>query len=185
MIVVCERLSSPLLRHLDSVRDLEMESVVASDDRYRAIVETAREGIVTLDATGRITSANPAAAAMLCVEMEQILGRRLSDFAAENNRDRVALHLGRRGDEGASRQELRFRRADGRDLWALVTMSSLFDAAGRAEGWLAMVTDISELKRAEEQRTQLLDEPLRSQLAMGAQRDRLRRRRTTPAGCFI
>jgi len=156
-----------------SPRRLSGGRVSDPTERYRAIVETAQEGIVTLDAHGITTSANPAVAAMLGVPMAEIIGLPLSRFLDEQDRQQAEAFLTKRAAQTAERRELRFRRADGGELWALVTTSPLLEQDGSLAGSLAMLTDISEIKRAAEQRTQLLLSALRGQQELEKERDRL------------
>lgn len=55
----------------------------ASEERYRRLFETARDGILILDAkTGRITDSNPYLEQMLGYSQEELLGKRLWDLGA-------------------------------------------------------------------------------------------------------
>jgi diguanylate cyclase (GGDEF)-like protein/PAS domain S-box-containing protein len=57
-----------------------MESVLkASEEKYRTLFETVPQGVVYLDAGGRITSANPAARRILGLTLEQMQGRQSID----------------------------------------------------------------------------------------------------------
>jgi diguanylate cyclase (GGDEF)-like protein len=73
-----------------------------------------------------------------------MLGRPCTDFVDKADRAAVSVFLGAGRRTAADRAELRFRRADGSLLWAVVA-TSLVDA-----GTLAMVSDITERKAAEE-----------------------------------
>lgn len=46
--------------------------------------------------------------------------------------------------------ECRYRRKDGGTLWALVSSTPILDDAGHFNGMFAMITDITERKRAEQ-----------------------------------
>jgi PAS domain S-box-containing protein len=130
----------------------------ASEERYRLIVETADEGIWMSDAAGRTTFVNPKMAQMLGADADAMIGRTLAEFEAEAGSG-VSLPAedGRAAaaDAGALRRELRFRRRDGAELWALVASQRIDDASGHAVGALAMVTDITDRKRAEAEQARL------------------------------
>ncbi|MGO9312017.1 MAG: PAS domain-containing protein [Syntrophobacteraceae bacterium] len=55
----------------------------ASEERYRRIVETAREGIYIIDSEARITFANRRFSTMLGYHTDEILGRFIFDFMEE------------------------------------------------------------------------------------------------------
>jgi PAS domain S-box-containing protein len=129
-------------------RDAE-EALRASEERYRLIVETATEGIWMLDLQGRTTFANGVLAAMLGTTRDEMLGRPLIDFKrpedSEVGRLKVEALL-----NGARSADFRFRHRDGRDLWMQVSAAPMQDEGGRTVGVLAMVTDISKRREAEE-----------------------------------
>ncbi len=116
----------------------------ASEARYERLVETANEGVWTADAEGRITSANHKLAEMLGVRREQLVGRPVQDLLAKESK-------GRGGDQPLTpgdRVDVRLRREDGSELWALVSTARLPDEPGGPRT-LAMVTDITDRKTLE------------------------------------
>ncbi|WP_374569043.1 CHASE domain-containing protein [Ideonella sp.] len=138
----------------------------ASEERYRRIVETADEGIWVTDADGRTTFANPKMAQMLGVDGQALLGRPMAEFIEPDNMAGAvvakAMGLVNGQTVGASPpadsdgvRERRLRRADGSRLWALIATTPIVDAAGRFDGSLAMVTDITPQKQAEIARAEL------------------------------
>ncbi len=120
-----------------------------SEDRYRVIVETANEGIWTIDEKHLTTFVNRALAEMLGYEPQELLGKSVFDLlepAAVGEAQR-SLALRR---EGVSEQlERSFRAKDGHEVWTLISTSTLHDSDGEYAGALAMVTDISERRAAE------------------------------------
>jgi diguanylate cyclase (GGDEF)-like protein/PAS domain S-box-containing protein len=126
-------------------------ALAASELRHRRIVETAGEGVWQVDQQGITTLANEAMARMLGTTLAQLQGRSLFDFMDEEGQ-RLAeqLLLGRRGG-GSERHELRFRRADGRELWAEVASCPITGADGQHTGVLAMVTDATERRHRDEE----------------------------------
>lgn len=64
-----------------------------------------------------------------------------------------------RGREGArEKRDLKLRRQDGEDLWAIVSTAPLFDDDGRYRGSLALIADITKRVQAESEREELLAE---------------------------
>ena len=122
----------------------------ASEARYRRLIETAEEGVWLLDTSGKTTYANERLGAMLGRDPAAMRGASFADFVHPGNRRESADRLARRRDGSPERHDFRFVRADGSDLWALVSLSAVHDDEGRWIGALAMVTDVTERRRAEE-----------------------------------
>ena len=132
---------------------LMTQELRSSAERYRRIVETANEGIWTVDAAGRTSFANPKLQQLLGYREAEMLGRPWSDFVADELADARA-----RAADGLlppTPPELRLRRSDGGELWALLSTSRITDTGGHHAGVLAMVTDISERHQAEARRAAL------------------------------
>jgi PAS domain S-box-containing protein len=128
-----------------------LEIARENEERYRRILETANEGIVSVDADWRITFANGRLLQLLGVTSAEAMGRPVTDiFYPEDlpdHEERVARRrLGR-----SERYERRLRRHDGSPCWCMVSATPLQDAEGRYAGSFAMLTDITERKAAEEQ----------------------------------
>jgi two-component system sensor histidine kinase/response regulator len=120
-----------------------LEALRESEARYRYIVETTNEGVWLLDAEHKTTFMNRRMAQMLGCEPDMGIGRSPFEFLDEDDRTSVASHTER---PGAFQVEVRYVRADGTSVWALVDQTPVFDHAGRCNGSLAMVKDITERK---------------------------------------
>jgi PAS domain S-box-containing protein len=128
----------------------------ASQEDYRRIVETAQEGIWSIDAEGRTTYANPRMAEMLGYTVQEMIGMNAFDFTPPEELDRAREQWGQRTQGFSGRVEFVFLRKDGSPLWAQCTATPVLDAEGRFAGAFAMVTDMTDRKRAEDEREQLL-----------------------------
>jgi diguanylate cyclase (GGDEF)-like protein/PAS domain S-box-containing protein len=122
-----------------------------SDERYRIIVETASEGIWTIDQNNLTTFVNRALAKMLGYEPREMLGRTVFDFMDPARVEEAQRSLGLRKEGVDELLEFRLRAKDGHEVWTLVATSSLYAKDGEYAGALAMVTDISAQKAAEEE----------------------------------
>ena len=125
-----------------------------SESRYRNIVETAEEGIWTIDAEGRTTFVNRKMAEMLDYTIEEMIGKSLLEFMDDEGRQITAQNMARRREGIAEQHEFRFLRKNGSSIWTLLNTTPLHDERGYA-GALAMVTDITARKRAEENLLQI------------------------------
>ncbi len=114
------------------------------------IVRSMGEGIIITDETGHMTFVNPAIAALLGYEPQELIGQHRT-VVLPPDQHRVVQAATRRRRKGRSdRYELELLRKDGRRVPVLVSGVPRFDETGRFMGSLAVFTDISERKRAEE-----------------------------------
>jgi PAS domain S-box-containing protein len=132
-----------------TVRQEQRLALQRSEERYRRIVETAEEGIWTIDAASVTTFVNPKMARMLGYEPREMIGRSLLDFMDGPARDQAARNVERRAQGISEQHDFRLQRKDGTDLWTAMSTSPILDERGAYAGALAMVTDITERRRAE------------------------------------
>ncbi len=129
-------------------RELREKALRASESSYRRLLETAREGIIFTDANGRISYANAEVASLIGCAPEELIGTDLSShFETPSEHPELA------SDSTITRLhqvDLELRRRDGSTIWTMVAFSPILDDLDKFEGRLAMITDISERKRAEQ-----------------------------------
>ncbi|MGV3719946.1 MAG: PAS domain S-box protein [Actinomycetota bacterium] len=134
------------------IRQRAEAAVLQGEERYRRMVETACEGIVTLDAEARVTYANQRFAEQLGRPVEEIVGGSVFQLIADEAERGEAERRWERCRSGSNEQlELRLRRKGDGVLWALVSISRISNDRDEFSGALAMVTDITQLKQAEEE----------------------------------
>ena len=144
------------LRHAEAVSTalLDKEALRESEQRYRLIVETAAEGVWEIDENEFTTFVNPRMAEILGVPIEEIVGRSVYDFVAPDEQAAAAANIEHLRTGVRSQFERRLARADGTFVDALITTSPITGADGSIRGSLAMVTDITEHKRLQQQLSQ-------------------------------
>ncbi|HWG89934.1 MAG TPA: PAS domain S-box protein [Candidatus Thermoplasmatota archaeon] len=147
--------------------DPYLANVLASEAMNRVrhkstIVETAGEGLLSLDAQGAVTYANPAAERVLGWRAEELLGEQVHELvhhhypdgtpfpAAECPLLRIALT-----GQPLERFETVFWTREGRPVPVEVTAAPIL-REGEIEGIVFVFTDITEKRRAEDQRAELL-----------------------------
>ena len=128
------------------------EELRGSEERYRAVIEQATDGIYQLDAgTKRIVESNPSFQKMLGYSVNEMQGMKVYDFVA-HPRDNVdatirrTLEVKRRVVGGR-----KYRRKDGSLVDVEVGVSVIFH--GGKEVICTIVRDITERKRAEAELT--------------------------------
>ena len=120
-----------------------------SEAWHRRLIETAAEGIWVHDGSGVITFANAKMADMLGVSVTELAGRKVDEFflPADLPVERVRAENLRRGRE--EQFDRRLRRSDGSEIWVLTCCNLIDGHESETPGALAMMTDITERKRAE------------------------------------
>ncbi|HGJ65296.1 TPA: PAS domain S-box protein, partial [bacterium] len=121
-----------------------------SEERYRRIVETTREGIWVMNQKFETTFVNQAMADMLGYNIDEILGKIVTDFMFEEDLDEHSKQMENRKQGKDGYYERRFRRKDGNACWTIVSAKPLMLETGEFGGSFGMFTDITERKYAEE-----------------------------------
>ncbi|MCX7045455.1 MAG: PAS domain S-box protein [Candidatus Sumerlaeota bacterium] len=127
-----------------------LQALRDSEAQYRRIVETALEGIWTVDKDFRITFVNQRMAQLLGYGTEEIVGQPVASFMAPEEIPDHEKRIRMRMDGVSEQYERRFLRKDGRIVTLLVSASVLSNEQGRFNGAFGMFTDITARKQAEE-----------------------------------
>ena len=128
------------------------KSLQESEQRYRLLFETSRDGIATVDLSGHIQDANPAFQSMLGYTMDELRALTYQDFTplrwhdAEEAivRDRILAQ----GDSGEYEKE--YIHKDGSVFPVSLRAWPVMDAGGEVIGMRGFVRDITDRKRVEE-----------------------------------
>ncbi len=128
-----------------------LDSLQISNERFRAIIETARDAILTATGDGVIEIVNPAAARIFGFSANRLRGRNIIDLAAEDAAG-FRVYFGKAGSPVAQAttsgpREFVGRRADGTVFDMEVAFADFFDAGMRKVA--IIMRDISERKHAE------------------------------------
>ena len=130
---------------------LRSEPELGSEELYRTLVNTAQEGIILDDPDDTILFANPMVSALLGYPQDELAGRSLFDFISPDETELLRSQTARRMEGETSRYELTFIHKEGMRHRTLVTAAPLYDSDGKLYASMAILTDITELKRAEEE----------------------------------
>lgn len=121
-----------------------------SEERYRRIVETAREGIWVIDSEYHTTYVNQVMADMLGCTPTEMIGRQPTAFMFAEDTAQFQERMVRRQQGQNDIYEYRFRRQDGGELWTMLSANPILDEEGHFQGSFAMISDITDRKRVEE-----------------------------------
>ena len=126
------------------------EAVRESEIQYRRIVETTNEGVWLLDSKLHTSYVNRQMAEMLGYEPREMVGRSVFDFYFPPDVERKKQALSRRQQGVREQLDERLQRRDGSELWVRMAATPVFKDNGEFDGAMAMMSDITEGKLAEE-----------------------------------
>jgi len=131
------------------------EALRTSEKRYRQLFERNLAGVFRCTLEGRILECNQAAACMLGYDSpEEIMALpNASHYCKDSDREAFVAKL--KSEKSLTNYEARFRRKDGKTVWAIENASLVEDDAGIASIVEGTLVDITERKVAEERLRQL------------------------------
>jgi formate hydrogenlyase transcriptional activator len=145
LVKTCEQLS----RHIGERKNAE-KALKESEEKYRTLVENMGEGLGIADEKGLWTYVNESFCKMVGYPCEEIIGRPVYEWLDEANRRILDEQMSRRKMGENEPYEIAGIRKDGTSVYALVSPKRMFGEAGQFEGTFAVITDITERKKAEE-----------------------------------
>lgn len=125
------------------------ERLRESEEDFRRIIETTQEGIWTINSDNLISFVNHQFARMVGYQPDDMIGCPIFDFMDNEAREVAMLNLKNLARGVQDEEVFRFQRRDGTDLWTRIVLSPLNNKAGHYVGALAMVNDLTENKRLE------------------------------------
>ena len=121
-----------------------------SEAKYRRIVDTANEGIWMLGPDTLTVFVNARMAEMLGRSVDEMTGQPVTAFMFEEDAHEHLKRMEDRRGGLAEHYERRFRRKDTGRPCESIPATPVFDGARRFQGAIAMATDITERRRAED-----------------------------------
>ncbi|MDN4161682.1 sensor histidine kinase [Nocardioides abyssi] len=109
-------------------------------------------GMALVDLAGRVTLVNPAFAEMLGRDADEVVGLHFAEVTHDEDlaEDTRYFQQALAGELDSYRLRKRYLRADGRPMWADLSVGVVRDDAGRLHHVLAQILDISEQHHAEQ-----------------------------------
>jgi diguanylate cyclase (GGDEF)-like protein/PAS domain S-box-containing protein len=138
------------------------QAIIAREGRISAIMNNVVDGIITIDDSGTIESMNPAALQIFGYEQADISDINLDNLLnypsifARNASDQIGSSSGKTSITSIMTHETIGRRKDGDTLPIEIAISELTRSEGRL--FIAIVRDITERKRSEEELKALHDD---------------------------
>ncbi len=128
-----------------------------SDDDLRTILDTATDGVLTLDHKGNVASLNASAQAIFGYDTQEAVGRPIYDFLTTESAATVRDYLSALSDSGLARifndgREIVAVEKQGGEIPLFVTIGRIYAGANRRHGktsYCAVIRDITQWKRTE------------------------------------
>ncbi len=134
-----------------TVRLRREEETRASEERFRAVIESAPVAIVEVGLDDKVQSWNPAAERIFGWSSEEAIGRGPLMVAPEHRDEfRLLLKRVRAGESYTGHETVRVRK-DGSPVDVAISVAPIHDAHGTVIGHMAVFSDISDRKRQEEE----------------------------------
>jgi diguanylate cyclase (GGDEF)-like protein/PAS domain S-box-containing protein len=125
------------------------EALRTSEARFRAIAETAQEGILAVDPDGSLIFANQTTSAILGIPLEGLYETDIRTLLRGDESSRLTDRLARRGQLGPEHYELPYQHPDGSERVLFVAASPLTYDDGTPMGSLGMISDVTTARAVE------------------------------------
>lgn len=130
-------------QHIFSV----MRDVSNTDNRYKRIVENLNEGIWVIDRFYKIQFVNPALAAMLGYQVEDLLGHSVLKLFQGVGQTTIKQQIAERKLGRSAVYEIEVQNQQGHEVLIQVESAPLFDWHGEFDGYVEGIKDLSEVRQ--------------------------------------
>ncbi len=125
------------------------KKLVESEERNRIIIDNANTGISITDENETLSFVNPAFASLLGYSVEEMKGFELSEIVTEDSLEEIKKQTSGRMKGKTSTYECTLRHKSGESKFVIIYASPMKSDAGEFIGTIAVVTDITEQRKAE------------------------------------
>ena len=121
-------------------------------EEYQRLIETMNDGLVITDPDLNIIYVNQALCRMSGYEAEEIVSHAAFDFLNEENQNKIAEEAGNWPEWKRHVFEIEGIAKDGKAISAIISPKPLHNEEGQFTGFLAIVTDVTNLKKAQREK---------------------------------
>ena len=132
-----------------------------SEEKYRQLVNHAPAGIYEVDFTkGKLVSVNDVMSEYTGYSKDELLNMNTLDFLTRESQEQMTDRITRlmNGEKIYDSIEYKGRKKDGREFWILVDARYFYDKNGRPTRAMVVAHDITDRKRAQEEKSRLEDQ---------------------------
>ncbi|MCK4403504.1 MAG: PAS domain S-box protein [candidate division Zixibacteria bacterium] len=126
------------------------EALQRSERKYRTLVETAQEGIGIADPKENLIFINQAFADLLGYKKEELFGKNLKEICDETQYVMLKKETQKRKKGESSKYEAKLLTKRGKPKYFYVSAAPLWNEDGSFMGTLAVLSDLTEIKKARE-----------------------------------
>jgi len=146
------RMSGEIIGTVATLRDITdpkraQDTLARSEARYRHLVESASDAIVTLDANGRFTTVNHAAENISGYKREELVGQWFAPMLPDDDLPKALAHFQQALSGETGLFESQFYRKDGE----VRTISITYSTPQKDEEVLCLIRDVTDQKMLQEQ----------------------------------
>ena len=149
-------------RDITEAREAERR-LLQSEQRYRLFIEAMHDGVGFSDLNENILYANKALCDILGVPYDEILGLNLGEFVPVEDFAKILDGTVRRIDKEHNKYEINVVRRDGQVRRVSLLATPLLDYNSEVTGSVGIFTDVTEIRKVEEEKQQLRDKLIRAQ----------------------
>ena len=132
------------------------EKLRSEEQKYHEIIDSLAEGIGISGENYIWTYVNKRFADMLRYGQDEMIGRKVTDFMDEQNRQMMAEQISQRKRGVSEPYDVGWVTKDGHKVYTIVSPKGIYDEQGRFLGSFGVLVDITERKKAEDERESLL-----------------------------
>lgn len=137
--------------------------LLQTEQRYRLFIEAMHDGVGFVDLNENILFANQALCTMLGSSHKELIGENLGGYVIKEDFPKVLAGTEKRLRKEHGKYEVIMKSKNGSLRQVYISATPLLDYNGDVVGSVGIFTDITELKKAEEERKQLRDKLIRAQ----------------------
>lgn len=134
------------------------ERLRQSEERYRTLIETMDEGLVIVNTEEIIIFSNNAACDIFGLPKEKLISSDFSRIVLNHDLSKIYQNIIENRDKGFGKNELTIERLDGQIRHVLISVTQLIDNDGEIFGSFGIFTDVSDLKKAEKEKSELREQ---------------------------
>jgi two-component system cell cycle sensor histidine kinase/response regulator CckA len=136
-----------------------------SEEKHRKIIETIEDGYFEVDLAGNFTFLSDALCRMMGYSKNEMIGRNYRQYTDEENVKRLyrTFHKVYRTGEATKGFSCEVTTQDGAKLFSEISVSLIKDSKAEPSGFRGIARDITERKRAEDEKAALQEELRQSQ----------------------
>jgi PAS domain S-box-containing protein/putative nucleotidyltransferase with HDIG domain len=132
------------------------EALQESEERYRSLLDKMNDGFGIQDEDGVITYVNDRFCDMFGYSREELIGRHTTELMLDDENKEILIEkTAKREKEKGEYYELSWKSKDGKDVHTMVSPAAVLDPGGNFIGTSGVITDITDRKRAEEEKERL------------------------------